>query len=245
MLGGVPGEGVEELDGVGGDVGVAGEQAEVGVELGGVGVVVAGADVRVGTQAPGAVVELLASDNEGALAVGLEPDDAPARIVAKMNSLEDRKMTERLYEASQAGVRIDLIVRGFCSLRPGVPGLSENIRVRSVIGRFLEHSRVFYFANGQKNPVDGDFSIGSGDWMYRNLNNRVEAACPVDDPDARARLWELLDVLLSDERNAWELRPDGVYTQLRPSPDADPESPQALGTFESLMRLTTQRSRSA
>ncbi len=169
----------------------------------------------------------------------------PARIIAKMNALEDRKITERLYEASQAGVQIDLIIRGFCSLRPGVPGLSENIRVRSIIGRFLEHSRIFYFAGGETDPCKGSFYISSADWMYRNLNNRVEAACPVDDPTARERLWELLNILLSDERNAWVLRPDGVYTQLRPAPDADPESPQALGTFESLMRLTARRARSS
>lgn len=167
----------------------------------------------------------------------------PARIVAKMNALEDRKMTERLYEASQAGVKIDLIVRGFCSLRPGVPGLSENIRVISVIGRFLEHSRVFFFGAGKSDPIEGEYYIGSADWMYRNLNNRVEAACPVTDPGARKRLWTLLEVLLADARNAWTLRPDGAYTQLRPGKDADPDAPESLGTFESLMRLSSKRSR--
>src|SRR5678815_4412520 len=105
----------------------------------------------------------------------------PARIIAKMNSLEDLKITNKLYEASQAGVRITLIVRGFCCLRPGVPGLSENIRVISVVGRFLEHSRIFHFAQGAADPVQGAWFISSADWMYRNLSSRVEVAVPVKD----------------------------------------------------------------
>jgi len=160
----------------------------------------------------------------------------PARIIAKMNALEDRKITERLYQASAAGVRIDLIVRGFCSLRPGVPGLSENVRVRSIIGRFLEHSRVFYFQAGAADPAEGTFYISSGDWMYRNLNNRVEAACPVSDPAARRRLWDLLDAMLRDRRSAWTLNPDGSYTQLFPRDEDPPDSPEALGAFAYLMR---------
>ncbi len=160
----------------------------------------------------------------------------PARIIAKMNSLEDRKLTDRLYAASQAGVQIDLIIRGFCSLRPGVPGLSDNIRVRSIIGRFLEHSRVFYFQAGADDPLEGEFYISSGDWMYRNLNNRVEAACPIDDPTARRALWDALDTMLRDHRSAWRLEPDGSYTQLHPDVDDAPESPEALGTFDALMR---------
>ncbi len=165
----------------------------------------------------------------------------PARIIAKMNALEDRKITERLYEASQAGVRVDLIIRGFCSLRPGVPGLSENIRVTSVIGRFLEHSRVFYFSAGESDPLKGSYYISSADWMYRNLNNRVEAACPVADPGARARLWSLFEIILADARDAWILQPDGFYTRKSPGPDADPDSPESVGTFESLMRLASTR----
>src|SRR6185295_563619 len=93
--------------------------------------------------------------------------------------LEDYKIIQALYKASQAGVKIDLIVRGFCCIRPGVAGLSENIRVISVIGRFLEHSRVFYFRAGAENPIDGEFYIGSADWMYRNLLHRVEVATPI------------------------------------------------------------------
>lgn len=159
-----------------------------------------------------------------------------ARIIAKFNTLEDRRMSDKLYEASQAGVQIDLIVRGFCCLRPGIPGLSENIRVMSVIGRFLEHSRIFYFSAGKDDPLEGDWYIGSADWMYRNLNNRVEAVCPVYDAEARGRLHEILTVMLADHRNAWDLMPDGAYVRREPPPGADPESPEVLGVFQTLMR---------
>ncbi len=162
----------------------------------------------------------------------------PARIFAKVNSLEDRKMTELIYEASRAGVRVDLVVRGFCCLRPGVAGLSENVRVLSVVGRFLEHSRVFHFANARENPLEGDWYIGSADWMYRNLNNRVEAVIPVRDADARRRLNRIREVMLADRRRAWSLNPDGSYTQHVPPPDAPPDSPAALGTFRTLMNDT-------
>jgi polyphosphate kinase len=161
-----------------------------------------------------------------------------AHIYAKMNSMEDRMITEKLYEASQAGVQIDLIVRGFCCLKPGVPGLSENIRVRSIIGRFLEHSRIYIFANGSKDPSDHLYFISSADWMYRNLSNRVEAACPILDSDAKQRLWVIVDIALRDRRKAWVMQEDGSYTQPDPLPDADPDSPEALGTFETLMRAT-------
>lgn len=159
----------------------------------------------------------------------------PARIIAKINALEDRETTERLYAASAAGVKVDLIVRGFCCLRPGVPGLSENIRVMSVVGRFLEHSRLFYFAAGQEDPTEGAWYISSADWMYRNLSNRVEVAAPVLDADARRRLWRIFEITLADRRNAWDLTPDGAYTRRVTPKDAEPESPEALGTFESLM----------
>ncbi len=153
----------------------------------------------------------------------------PARIVAKMNSLEDRKITDHLYAASQAGVPVTLYVRGFCCLRPGVPGLSDNIRVHSIVGRFLEHSRVFHFANGTEDPLEGTWLIGSADWMYRNLNTRVEAAVPVQDRDARARLQRLIDVMTDDTRNAWDLTPTGGY-------DRRPASGRpAPGTFVTLM----------
>ncbi len=159
----------------------------------------------------------------------------PARIVAKMNQLEDRALTRRLYEASAAGVEVRLIVRGFCCLRPGVGGLSENIRVRSVIGRFLEHSRIYHFANGASDPEEGEFYIGSADWMYRNLNNRVEATTPVEDRDARRRLTHILDVLWRDRRNAWEITGDGGHTRLEPDDSAEIGTPEASGTFASLM----------
>lgn len=161
----------------------------------------------------------------------------PARILAKMNSLEDREITEALYRASAAGVRIDLIVRGFCCLRPGVPGMSDNITLRSVIGRFLEHSRVYAFANGADATRDYEYYIGSADWMYRNLSARVEAITPVADPDARARLAQLFDVCLRDRRNAWLIEPDGQSRRLTPPEDAAPDTPETLGTFASLMRI--------
>lgn len=162
----------------------------------------------------------------------------PARVIAKMNALEDDVMIERLYEASRAGVRIDLIVRGFCCLRPGVPGMSENIRVISVIGRFLEHSRLFYFASGRDEPSDGEWYIGSADWMHRNLDYRVEAATPIVDRALRRRLWDVLSAMLADERDAWDMNPDGTYTQRVPQADADPMSPATMGAFAYFMRQT-------
>ncbi len=159
----------------------------------------------------------------------------PARIFAKFNALEDIKITEKLYEASQAGVPIDLVVRGFCCLRPGVPGLSETIRVWSIVGRFLEHSRVFHFANAQADPVEGLWFIGSADWMYRNLNARVEAVCPIYHPAIKARLCQLRDILTRDHKRAWDLHPDGTYTLRKPPADAKPGTPEADGTFRVLM----------
>ena len=164
----------------------------------------------------------------------------PARIVAKMNQVEDLEMARALSAASQAGVPVDLIVRGFCCLIAGVPGWTENVRVRSIIGRFLEHSRIFHFANGQENPVDGEFIIGSADWMQRNLSARVEAATPVQDPTARERLWEILDICLRDERQSWLMQPDGSYVQSRPAKNAT--GPAAIGIHAWLMELTRQRS---
>ncbi len=140
------------------------------------------------------------------------------RIIAKMNSLVDAKIIAELYKASQAGVEIDLIVRGICCLRPGVKGISENIRVISIIGRFLEHSRIFYFHN------DGDelFYIGSADWMPRNLDRRVEALVPIEDLSIRTELTNLLEICLNDNRQAWEMCSDGMYIERHPEGD-DPE----------------------
>ncbi len=137
----------------------------------------------------------------------------PARIIAKMNALVDVETIETLYAASQAGVEIDLIVRGICCLRPGIQGVSDRIRVLSIVGRFLEHSRLFYFANGG----DEQFYFGSADWMTRNFDRRVEAVAPVDDVTLHPRLHSLLAVCLSDNRQAWELAPDGTYAQRVPN----------------------------
>ena len=162
----------------------------------------------------------------------------PARIVAKMNQLQDITVGRALVAASQAGVAVDLVVRGFCCLLPGVPGWTENLRVRSVIGRFLEHSRIFHFANGQADPLDGEYFIGSADWMFRNLSRRVEAVAPVVDKALRARLWEILDVCLRDRRHAWVMQPDGRYEQLVP---ADGTGPESVGTYAALIDSTKRR----
>ncbi|MCP5197124.1 MAG: polyphosphate kinase 1 [Gammaproteobacteria bacterium] len=163
----------------------------------------------------------------------------PARIIAKMNQVEDLEMARALSAASQAGVSVDLIVRGFCCLIPGVPGWTEQVRVRSIIGRFLEHSRIFHFANGQNDPLAGEFFIGSADWMHRNLSGRVEAAAPVEDRAARERLWEILDICLRDDRQAWRMQPDGAYVQSQPAEEAT--GPTAMGTHAWLMDLTRRR----
>ena len=142
------------------------------------------------------------------------------RIIMKMNALADGPMIDQLYKASQAGVEIDLIVRGLCGLRPGVPGLSEHIRVRSIVGRFLEHSRIFHFANGDGAGRPATY-IGSADLLPRNLDRRVEALVRVDDPRAAARVVEVAEVSLSDERLAWTLDSDGVWTRCDRGADSD------------------------
>jgi polyphosphate kinase len=165
----------------------------------------------------------------------------PARIIAKMNQLEDPDMIEALCEASNAGVPIDMVIRGFCCLRPGVPGHTENIRIRSIIGRFLEHSRIFYFANGAQDPAEGEYYIGSADWMFRNLSKRIEVVTPVLASGPRQRLWEILDISLRDQRQAWVLEPDGKYVQLRPGPGAT--GAEADGTHKALMDLALARAK--
>ncbi|MCA9285146.1 MAG: polyphosphate kinase 1 [Phycisphaerales bacterium] len=170
----------------------------------------------------------------------LHTPERPGRIIAKMNQLEDRAVTDALYRASAAGVRIDLIVRGFCCLRPGVPGLSENIRVISLIGRFLEHSRIYWFRAGADDPVEGEFYIGSADWMYRNLHTRVEAACPVLRRPLREQLWQNLQLALEDRRQVWDMNGRGEF-ELRSTEGIDPDAPEALGTHEMLMRAARGR----
>jgi polyphosphate kinase len=137
----------------------------------------------------------------------------PARIKAKMNALVEEGVIRALQAASQAGVQIDLIVRGACALRPGIPGLSENIRVRSILGRFLEHHRVWYFENGG----DPDIWLSSADWMGRNLFRRIEVAFPVLDPGLRRRVVdEGLEIYLEDNVDAWDLASDGTWTKRKP-----------------------------
>ncbi|MCA9890188.1 MAG: RNA degradosome polyphosphate kinase, partial [Anaerolineae bacterium] len=123
-------------------------------------------------------------------------------------------MIQKLYEASQAGVQVDLIVRGLCCLRPGLPGISDNIRVMSIVGRFLEHSRIYYFENA---PHDLQFLLGSADLMRRNLYNRVEVVFPVLEERQREKLMRLLKTELRDNTFAWELRADGKYYRLQPN----------------------------
>jgi len=145
----------------------------------------------------------------------------PARIVAKMNALEDPDIVAELYRASMAGVDIDLIVRDICRLRPGIEGVSDTVDVYSVVGRFLEHSRIFYFENGARaSDSDADRSpeyyLGSADWMTRNLDHRVEAVTPVDDPDLREQLRFILEVVRNDNRTCWTMNADGSYDQRTP-----------------------------
>jgi len=142
----------------------------------------------------------------------------PSYIIAKMNSLVDPEIINALYEASQVGVNIDLIIRGICCIRPKVKGLSDRIRVISVIGRFLEHSRIFYFSNGGKEQV----YIGSADWMPRNLDARVEVITPVEEVSLVKELKQILEIVLADNRQAWDLRADGTYVQRVPK-DGEPE----------------------
>jgi polyphosphate kinase len=170
----------------------------------------------------------------------------PARIIAKMNALVASEVITALYEASQAGVEIDLLVRGICCLRPGIPGVSERIRVVSVVGRFLEHSRLFYFANAGNE----EFYMGSADWMPRNLDRRVEVVVPIEDRTFHRRLMTLLEAYLGDHRQAWDLGPDGSYVQRTPLGDADIESHRRLlrdpwGLDRSESRYVTAEFRSA
>jgi len=155
----------------------------------------------------------------------------PGRIVLKMNSLVDTAVIDGLYEASQAGVDIDLIIRGICCLRPGVPGLSENIRARSIVGRFLEHSRILVFGTRDRRR----YFIGSADMMPRNLDRRVEAMVPVDDADLQGRLQDILDVNLADDTLAWALDGDGAWTKVTTKAD--------VNTHARLQELAFERAR--
>jgi polyphosphate kinase len=160
-----------------------------------------------------------------------------ARIVAKMNALQDPKMINELYAASQAGVKIEIFVRGFCCLRPGVQGMSENIRIVSILGRFLEHSRIYHFLNNG----DEEFFIGSADWMNRNLDWRVEAITPIEDPDLRERLREILEVMRADRGHAWELHPDGVWRRIPMGDDPSAINDTQLTLMSKTLRQAKKR----
>ena len=147
----------------------------------------------------------------------------PARITAKMNALSEPRVIQALYRASRAGVPIDLVVRGICCLRPGVPGVSETIRVRSIIGRFLEHSRVFRFHHAGEELT----SCGSADWMQRNFFSRVEVCFPIEETRlARRAVEESFDVYLADNTQAWIMQSDGKYKRAKPAGSAKPKSAQ-------------------
>ena len=166
-------------------------------------------------------------------------------IQIKTNALEDVDITRALYEASQAGVKVDLIVRDSCRLRPGVPGLSENIRVVSVVGRFLEHSRIYYFHNGGND----EYYIGSADCMTRNLMSRVEVLTPVEPEALKAELRTVIDVLLHDQRSAWDMQPDGTYVQRNGDKNIDGTHQQMIkwveGRFAEANRLRRRSARGA
>jgi polyphosphate kinase len=147
-----------------------------------------------------------------------------ARIRIKVNNLTDPAIAEELYRASQAGVEIDLIVRAICTLRPGVPGLSERIRVRSILGRFLEHSRLFCFEAGDEKT----YLMGSADLMARNLDHRIEVVVPVEAAHVRTEIESIFKALLADNSQAWELRPDGSWERVQPGKGERKHSAQAV-----------------
>ncbi|MFL5820169.1 MAG: polyphosphate kinase 1 [Solirubrobacteraceae bacterium] len=165
-------------------------------------------------------------------AIAEHSSSAPSRIAMKLNALVDQRCIEALYRASQAGVRVDLNVRGICCLRPGVPGVSENVRVVSIVGRLLEHSRIFAFELGGREP---EVYIGSADLMPRNLDTRVELVTPIEDHALRADVLDTLDRCFADNTNAWDLRPDGTWERLAPV-GAEPHNVQ-----RELMALHAQR----
>jgi polyphosphate kinase len=154
------------------------------------------------------------------------------RILLKLNAIVDPQMIGALYRASQAGVPIDIIVRGMCAVRPGVDGWSETIRVRSIVGRFLEHSRIFVFGSGDRER----FYIGSADVMERNLDRRVEALAPVTDSEGMAKLRRMVEVMLADDRRAWLLGAEDRWTRV----EDQNGRPGALDTFETMMLLAQE-----
>ena len=162
----------------------------------------------------------------------------PAHIVIKANSLEDTAICRILSKAAQAGVAVDLIIRGICCLKPVFKDGTCNPRVISVVGRFLEHSRIYYFRGGEADPLNGPLFISSADPMYRNLHRRVEVAVPINDMQARLRCWEVLSAALHDSVSGWELLPTGQYVLRKPE-----EKTLAMNSQELLMKLARDRSR--
>ncbi|MDH3591447.1 MAG: RNA degradosome polyphosphate kinase, partial [Planctomycetota bacterium] len=161
----------------------------------------------------------------------------PGLIQIKANALEDVDVTRALYRASQAGVQVDLILRDTCRLRPGIPGLSENVRVISIVGRFLEHARIFYFRNGG----DEEYFIGSADPMKRNLESRVEILAPVEGAELQAQLRALFDAQIGDQLGAWEMHADGSYEQRRAvSPKAKSSQQQLIEWAEKQLKQATR-----
>jgi polyphosphate kinase len=160
--------------------------------------------------------------------IGRHRAHGDGRIIIKCNAIVDPDMVSALYRASQAGVPIDLIVRGMCSLQPGVPGFSDSIQVRSIVGRYLEHSRIFTFGQGDRERT----YIGSADLMERNLDRRIEAMTPIKDAAVQARIREMLSIMRRDDRRAWSLGPEGHWTRVEPATDGEPQ----VDTFEALMK---------
>jgi polyphosphate kinase len=162
----------------------------------------------------------------------------PAHIIIKANSLEDTSTCRALSKAAQAGVPVDLIIRGICCLRPVSKDGRCNPRVVSIVGRFLEHSRIYYFRGGESDPLAGPLFISSADPMYRNLHRRVEVAVPINDIQARLRCWEVLSASLHDSVAGWDLLPDGQYVVRHPE-----EKTLAMNSQELLMKLSKDRAR--
>jgi polyphosphate kinase len=164
--------------------------------------------------------------------IELHSPENPGLIQFKSNALEDKDITKALYRASQAGVHVDLILRDTCRLRPGIKGLSENISVISIVGRFLEHARIFYF----RNNGNEEYFIGSADLMKRNLESRVEVVTPIEDPECQKRLREIIDIQLSNKRSVWDMQSDGTYIKRQPEKGDDPRTVQEI-----LIELAEQR----
>ncbi len=166
----------------------------------------------------------------------LHTEETPGLIEFKMNALEDTDITRALYEAAKDGIKVNLIIRDTCRIRPGIEGLSENITVISIVGRFLEHTRIFYFQNGGKE----EYFIGSADAMKRNLESRVEVVTPITDPKLRGELRYFLDAQLHDQRSAWEMQPDGSYIQRQPSDESG-----EMGSQDLLIQYAERRAKKA